>query len=106
MPEMPEQWFVHKVTVEPYLGHNAYGEKYGPAFELPCFLTHRRHLVGTGEGGEQIVSTATLRASRSFSVPNESLVTLPDGSRATVLLVADEDDGSFGAWQHLKVELG
>ena len=112
MAELPSRFLVHRASIRNITGHDAYGEELADEFTLPCFIRHRRKLLGTGDTGEQIVSEAIVRAPLRFAdrVKPEALIRLntdimAEPPEATVIAVSVETDGDFGAWQHLKLEV-
>lgn len=107
MPEIPDSWLVHTVTVEPQVGEGAYGDSYGPPVQVRCFRDDARQVVRNASGAE-VVSETTLycKLDRADVFPPDSRVTLTDGSVSYVVLTKRRDDGGMGAPQHLEVTMG
>ena len=111
MAEIPTSFLVHRALVRPLLGHGPYGEDYGPEFEIPCFISHKRRLVRNLES-EEVVSEATVRAPLAYAqtIVADSLIRLhseratPD-EESVVIQAAPNTDGAFGAWQHLRLDV-
>lgn len=113
MAEMPESFFVHTAEVRPFAGHGPHGETYGPAFELPCFIgTGGNRVIGTTATGEQKYAMATVRCALSYEgqIPPESEISLHSDRLVprigVVAAVIVNDDGGYGAWQHLRLDVG
>ncbi|MBO1739669.1 hypothetical protein [Leifsonia sp. TF02-11] len=88
-----DEFFVHSVRVEKYLGEGSNGSVYAPAVLLSptntppngVFADDARKLVRNGKG-DQVVSETTLYT----SIDNAALFV--EKSRVTVVNDADEDD--------------
>lgn len=103
----PPSWLLpHTVTVEPYLGASAYGDRYGPPVEVRCRRDEKRRLIRDSHG-EQVVSEATLWCVHDDEprIPVDSRVTLRPGHTTLVLAVSRHDDAGLGAWETLEVSL-
>lgn len=106
MAEIPAEFLVHRVAVEPYAGSGAYGNQYLPtAGDVACLLDDKRQLVRSSDGSE-VVSETTLitRLAQAANFRPNSRVSLPHRT-ATVITVAERSDAGLGAWQHLEVTL-
>lgn len=106
MAEIPARYLVHEVQVKTFTGTGAYGAVHADPVTRACFVDEKRRLV-RGSDGDEVVSEATLFARRAHLADfrEHSLVTLPTGRVATVITVADRNDGGMGAWQHVEVTL-
>lgn len=107
MAEIPLQYLVHTVDVDPYTGSGAYGDVYDPTvMGVPCFADDKRQLIRNADG-QEVVSETTLylRLAHEASFPPGSRVTVPSGRQAVVIKTAARTDGDIGAWQHLEVSL-
>lgn len=105
--QMPE-FVQHEITVEPHAGTAGDGsEIYGAAFVLAGFLDAKRRTIRTQmtttNTGDEVVSEATFYTDRGPVVPNESRVTLPDGSTSRVLAALDRDGGTLPVPSHLEI---
>lgn len=101
---IPPALLVHTASVEPYEGSGAYGDRYGTAYDLPCYYEGRRQLV-RGSDGTEVVSEGVLFA----DIPATELKA---GSRVTVLgrstwviTVSTLDDGGLTGLAHIEVAL-
>lgn len=103
VPTIPGFLLRHTVTVEPYVGQGAYGEVYGPAVTVRCFVDDRRRLVRNSEGDE-VVSESRLMCRLTEDIPPESRVTL-NGRVTTVLATSRMDGGGLPTPDHLEVAL-
>ncbi|AYD86202.1 head-to-tail stopper [Streptomyces phage Darolandstone] len=85
---VPRYLLRHRITVEPYLGDSAYGQKYGPPVEdVPALVGETIRLVRDREG-RQVTSTAQIIAEPGLDCPAESRITLPDGRITKAIAVA------------------
>lgn len=111
MADLPETFLVHRARVRAIVGHSADGEEYAEEIDIPCFISHKRRLTRSA-GGEEVVSEATVRAPAAFAarIAPEAEIVLhteretPD-EPSTVITSALNDDGGFGAWQHLRLDI-
>lgn len=98
-------WLRHTVTVEPYLGDNGYGQQYDDAVLVRCWLEKRVRLVRAPDGRE-VTSSATFYCRLgAVDAPPESLVTLDDGRKTTVIEQVTQDGGGLPLPDHLEVRL-
>nr|WP_237693847.1 hypothetical protein [Streptomyces sp. SID2888] len=68
----------HTITVEPYIGDTAYGQKYGPGVVVAALVTATRKQIRDATG-RVTVATAQIITGSDLDCPPESRVTLPDG---------------------------
>lgn len=94
----------HDVTVEPYEGSGAYGDIYGPPTIVRVVVDASRRLV-RNDAGDQVISESTLYAPLTTRAPAGSRVTLPDGTRSTVIRASPRDGGRLPVPSHLEVVL-
>lgn len=101
--DIPGQYLVHVVDVEPLAGTGAYGEVYGPVVPLRCFAEGSRRMVRNPQG-EVVVSSLTLICAprQANAVPAGSRITWR-GTTTTVIDATDRDDAGLGAPQHTEV---
>ncbi|HEY9409328.1 MAG TPA: hypothetical protein VIQ30_22655 [Pseudonocardia sp.] len=101
--ELAEFW-VHTVTVEPYMGVGGSGPIYGPPTDVACFVEHTRRVVRSGDARE-VVSEAQVFTSpdRAALFPPDSRVALDDGRPATVIVAAVHTSGALDLPDHLAV---
>lgn len=106
MPDIPEEWLVHTVVVEPQTGKGVYGDQYGAPVTVRCFQDDARQVVRNATGAE-VVSETTLYCNlrHAGDFPPDSKVTLSDGTVAYVMAMKRRDDGGRGAPEHLEVSL-
>ncbi|MEU5838777.1 hypothetical protein ABZ820_34650 [Streptomyces diacarni] len=104
MSGLPRFLMRHRVTVERYEGEGAYGEVYGPATVVRCFLEHGTRLVKDADGNE-VTSTSTAYALPDTEpIPARSRATLPDGRQTTVIAALTRDGGGLPTPDHLEVQ--
>ncbi len=95
-------WFKQTVTVESYLGNNAYGEpQYGTPVQCPAFVQRKIKLV-RDRTGREVVSTAQVYLDGSVNVGVQDRITLPDGNQPVILSVEALPDETGGT-HHLVV---
>ncbi|PSK95771.1 hypothetical protein CLV30_12823 [Haloactinopolyspora alba] len=105
--ELAEFW-VHRVTVEPYEGEGAYGPIYGaPVADVACYVENRRQLVRDRTGAE-VVSDTTIYApvERAGLFPPGSRVALPDHTPVAATLVISTSpltSGGLGLPDHVVI---
>lgn len=106
MSTLPGFLLRHRVVVEPYEGDSAYGEVYGAAVTVRCFLDQSTRLV-RDKDGRQVTSGATFhcRLTAITDIPPDSRVTLPDGRKTTVILGRRRDGGGLPTPDHWEVSL-
>lgn len=103
-------FWVHEITVVPYLGEGAYGSTYGPESTAAGFVDDSRKSVRTA-GGDEVVSEATFYGPPDLAdrFAPESRVTLWAGSpaerTATVITLKRLSSGSLGLPDHVEVTL-
>lgn len=106
MSELAE-FMVHTVTVQPRLGGGGMGDVHGDPVDVDVFVDDRRRLVRAADGTE-VVSESTVHdvdlTHADLFTPG-SLVTLPSGRVATVIVLAVHDSGPLGLPDHLEVAL-
>lgn len=110
MAEIPDRFLVHRAAVFTITGSNALGDVLAESVEFPCFISHRRRLVRSGNGDE-VVSEARLSAKLDvlpFVSPGSEIVLHTEDPALTseaqsVIGAAPAVDGGMGAWQHVKV---
>lgn len=105
--DLPEIWYQHEVSAEPYSGTDGRGRPvYGTAVDVPCFQDDKRRLVRNPTTGEEVVSETTLYCALDTTALNaKGRVTLSDGRVATVLNVLRRDGGNLPLPSHLEVVL-
>jgi hypothetical protein len=101
---VPPQLLRHTVTVEAYLGDGARGPLYGAPQTVPCYLEHKTR-VARAPDGRQVTSTSQVFCDLGPTVTTESRVTLPDGTRPTVLQVSEYDTQGLVPIDHLEIYL-
>lgn len=104
MGRIPRRYFIHEITVEPYLGESSTGALYGPPAAVRCFLDEQTRAVRT-PAGEQVTSTSTAYADLGETASPLSRVTLPDGRKTTVIQAKRRDGGRLGTPNHLEIQL-
>jgi hypothetical protein len=100
---MPQQLFVHLITVEAYEGAGAYGPVYAAPVEVACLLDQQTKLVRSPSGG-QVVSSSTALCPLDTVCPPASRVTLPGGRVTTVINALRRDGGPLPVPSHLEVQ--
>lgn len=88
---LPEFMFPHRVTLEAYKGSAAYQPIYDDQVEVRCLLINDVRLIRDPQSGEQTVSSGQLYCKPGTSAPQDSRVTLPDGTTRTVMRTATYD---------------
>ena len=114
MADLPAAFAVHRITVEPFLGHGPYGDVYGPPVVIPCFIRSRVVQTTDASGRETRRTVSVCRVGTSYAstcrldsraiVHSDQAADLQSAGKITN--VGLNDDGGFGAWQHLRVEVG
>lgn len=89
------------VTVEPFEGDGSFGPAYGPVVTVRALVEHGRRLV-RDQTGTEVVSETTLRVPLGTVCPAGSRVTLPDGTRSTVITARRYDGGMLPVPSHLE----
>jgi hypothetical protein len=98
-------WLQHTITVEPYQGTGAHGPVYGAAVTAKGFLEQKTQLV-RDPGGDEVVSSSTFYCRRgAVTAPSKSRVTLPSGTKTTVIAALDRSGGRLPLPEHLEVQL-
>jgi len=96
------EWFKQTVTIEPFIGVNAYAEpQYGLPATYPAFVQRKTKLV-RDRTGREVVSTAQMYLDGTVSVGVQDRITLPDGSQPVILSVEVLPDET-GATHHVVV---
>jgi hypothetical protein len=94
---LPDFMYPHKVSLEAYKGSAAYKPLYDAAVSLPCLLVNDVRLVRDANSGEETVSSAQLYCKPGITAPQDSRVTLPDGTVRVVMRTATYDPGTLPA---------
>ncbi|MFE7128957.1 hypothetical protein [Streptomyces sp. NPDC057617] len=103
--KLPKIWLQHTITVEPYEGSGAYGPVYGAPVDVEGFLEQTARLV-RAPGGDEVVASSTFYCRRgAVNAPTKSKVTLPDGTKTTVIVAHDRAAGRLPLPEHLEVIL-
>ncbi|WIA99743.1 hypothetical protein [Curtobacterium sp. MCBA15_012] len=104
MDELEDFW-VHTITVETYLGEGGNGVAYAAPVDVPCFIDGGTKIARTATG-EQLVVAAPVYA------PPEHAGTLTAGSKVTVrgrpariLAATVYDSGSLDLPDHVQIAL-
>lgn len=80
-------WFKQTVTIEPFIGVNAYAEpQYGVPVQYSAFVQRKTKLV-RDRTGREVVSTAQVYLDGTVNIGVQDRITLPDGSQPIVLSV-------------------
>ena len=99
------KWFNTSVSVESAIGVNSYGEVlYGASVVYPALVTYGFKVVRDKDGRE-VVSSARVYFDGTVPVSANSRLTMPDGTRPTVIAVNSVPDET-GAVHHKVVVLG
>lgn len=101
-----EDFWVHTVTVETYMGNTAWGQKYEQKSPpIPCFVSDKRRLIRTPSGDTE-VSESTVTANRKYAplFAEGSIVHLP-GRTAVVLKLADNSSSNLELPDHMQASL-
>lgn len=88
-------WWIHDVTVEPYLGTSGYGgDKFGPAVTYTGFVDDKRRMVRDATGTETTAESTIAFPKTVPPIPLGSRVTLPSvfGFRTTRVLASSIGD--------------
>ncbi|MFD3929688.1 hypothetical protein [Streptomyces sp. NPDC058614] len=102
---IPAYLLRHEVTVEAYEGDSAYGEVYGAPAIVRCFLEQKTRVVRDRKG-RQVTSSSTFYCRLDeATAPPESQVTLPDGTKTTVIEAVPHGGGGLPTPDHLEVQL-
>lgn len=101
---IPPQLLRHTVTVEAYLGDGARGPLYADPQTVPCYLEHKTRLARAPDG-RQVTSSSQVYCDLGPTVTTQSRVTLPDGTRPTVLQVSEYDTKGLVPADHLEIYL-
>ncbi len=112
MSELAE-FMVHTVTVQPMLGAGGMGAIRGapmtlsPGADGGVFVDDRRRLVRALDGTEVVSETTVhdVNLDHAALFTPGSLVTLPSGRVATVIVIAVHDSGDLDLPDHLEVAL-
>jgi len=98
-----DDFLMHTVTVVPLVGSGGMGDVHGPAVAgVPCLVDETTRLV-RDRAGAQVVSSATVYARTSApDAPPGSLVTLPSGRTAVVLVQARRESGPLDLPDHVE----
>lgn len=104
----PSSFYIHTVTVEPYVGVTATGDSYGPPVSVACWLEDAPQLQASGTSEEAVSAQATRLFTDVGQLANfaaTSRVTLPSGQVSRVSQVNSFTSGPFGLPDHLEVHL-
>ncbi|MGA5424522.1 hypothetical protein [Streptomyces lavendulocolor] len=104
MSRIPGWLLRHRITVEPLLGSGAYGDEYGSATQVRCFLDEQTRNIRAADGSDT-VSTSTAYCPLDSNIPPGSRVTLPSGRSTTVANALRRDGGGLPTPDHLEVQL-
>jgi hypothetical protein len=102
--QIPQFLLRHEVTVEAFRGDGARGPVYGPPATVRCFVDDQRRRV-RDSGGNEVVSSTTVRTLLGVDAPAGSRVTLADGREATVIQALRRDGGGLPTPDHLELVL-
>ena len=106
-----DDFYIHKATVETYLGAGAYGDLFAapvvldPDTATGCFIEGKRKLVRNA-AGEQVISETTLYTSTAHAAlfTTDSKVTT-DTITSRVITVNTNDSGPLDLPDHVAVNL-
>lgn len=95
-----------EITQAPYVGHDAYGKpSYGAAFTRPAYLEVRVETLLNQQGQERVSNTAMI-LDGDLPISVRDLVTLPDGSKPALQIVAPKiDPDQPGVIEHWECRL-
>lgn len=100
---IPDVLLVHTVSVEAYEGSGAYGDIFGTAYDLPCYVEQERKLIRSSTG-EEVVSSTQVYCNPGEPIPLGSKVTW-NGRTSLVLGVGDYEDGGLTGLAHREIDL-
>jgi hypothetical protein len=108
LSELMPEFMQHTLVIEPYGGTAGDGsETYGAGLTLTGWLDAKRRSIRTpmteSNTGNELIGEATFYTDRGPTIPNESRVTLPDGTVTRVIAVLDRDGGSLPLPSHLEI---
>ena len=99
----------HTVSVRAYVGAGARGDVHATAVEVPgCFVDHKRRRVRVATGdaaGAEVISSTTVYAPPGTTAAPGSLVTLPSGDVAKVLVQTVHDAAGLPLPEHVELAL-
>ena len=99
---IPSYMLKQNVSVTPYTGSGAYGDKYGAAYTLRCRIEPRNQLVRASDGSETVAS-AKMYCFPDAEISVQDIVTW-NGREFDVIDVMDEA-GPNGQIHHKEVTL-
>lgn len=95
----------HTATVKPYEGVAGTGEDlFGDPFDVTGFCEDKIRGVRDPEGAE-VVSSSTFYTDPGPTIPARSLIALPSGREARVIIVSDFDGGDLPVPSHLAISI-
>lgn len=100
---IPPHLKVHTVTVADYLGAGTYGDKWGTATDVACWLEDGVKLV-TNALGQQVVSTTQVYLDVEDEPAPKSKITIASKPR-TVVAVVRHTSGGLSQLDHVEVQL-
>ena len=101
----PANFYVHTASVEPYLGQDANGPRFGAAVAVRGYLKDNRKLVLTSTG-EDAVSESTFYTypANASTFTSDSRVSV-NGRKTRVIGVKRHESGRLRLPDHLEVQL-
>lgn len=101
-----DDFWVHTITVTPYLGSGANGKKYGPTTDVSCFIDGGVK-VASDSDGKLIVANAPVYApiSAASVLTAESKVVMPDGRVVQILAATMHTSGDLDLPDHVEITL-
>lgn len=102
-------WWVHEVTVEPYIGSGAYGDQYGAPRQIVGFLDGKQKLTRASSGEEIVTAVQLYYPVSAGPIPLRSRVTLPadyESVETWVASVERHDHPVAGMPVHFELALG
>lgn len=100
-----DEFWVHTITVETYLGEGGNGTLYADPVDVPCFIDGGVKVVRTATG-EQLVTNAPVYAplEHAAALVAESRVTV-QGRSARILAATVYDSGDLDLPDHVQITL-
>lgn len=102
------RWWRHEVTVEPFLGTGAYGDRYGPQFTALAAIDDTTRQAVSPDGVETVSQTTVVFPRPVGYIPPGSRLTLPSthgGRTAHVISCRVADSGGMPTPDHVEVNL-
>lgn len=98
-----QEFLVHSVTVEPWVGESGYGTPiYGLPVTVGCWVDETTRMVRATDG-QEVVSSATITAPPATLAPAGTRITLPSGRATTVITIAHADSGPLDLPNHTEI---